>query len=91
MKISNNYQTLDSEFQRLSEKINQIKQVRESLLKELDTLHQSGFKDIKFDNLRQVVNETMKELNETNAILSKKSNELTEYSKIIKQYYAITI
>ena len=91
MKISNSYQILDSEFQRISEKINQLKEVRESLLKELDALHQSGFKDMKFDNLRQVVNDTMKDLNETHAFLSKKSLELTEYSKIIKQYYAISI
>jgi len=91
MKISNNYLALDTEFQKLSEKINQVKEVRQSLLKELDALHQSGFKDVKFENLRQVVNDTIKDLDETQVFLNKKSIELSEYSKIIKQYYAVTI
>jgi len=91
MKINNDYRILDIEFQRISDKIKDLKQVKEMLSKELETLHQSGFKDIKFENLRKVVNESMDDLNKTHDLMTKKSSELNEYSAIIKQYYAITI
>ena len=91
MKISNNYISLDQEFKRLTEKIKEFSQTNESMKKELDILHQSGFKDEKFENLRQVVNDSMADLKKIEEALTKKTSELKAYSDIIKQYYAISI
>jgi hypothetical protein len=91
MKISNDYRILDQEFQRIIDVMKDLSQVNENLSKELDALHNSGFKDIKFENLRKVVNESIADLKETHTFLNKKSAELNGYSAIIKEYYSVAI
>lgn len=91
MKIYNNYILLDQEIARIQGTIEGISRIRTSISKEMHRLHQSGFKDIKFNELKQRMDQSSNSLDRFEKNAKIYVEVLKNLSAIIKEYYRIAI
>jgi len=91
VNIHNDYRLLETEMQKIRNQLENLRAIRKGLASEIDKLHQSGFKDSKFAELKKAVENNSSDLQKAENYFQRCVEELTARAALIKEYYAIAI
>jgi DNA repair exonuclease SbcCD ATPase subunit len=89
MQIKNDYKALEKAIKDFEEQLANLKKSSASLQKDLEQLHNKGWQDTNYSNLKNVISQQQAHLQQTMQGIAQLSLELQNRTKILKSYYAI--
>jgi hypothetical protein len=87
--IENDYKALDLASNKLKSCIDELNQIQATLKKDTDALYEAGFQDVKFKELKAVMDDGDKNLSMIVKGILACIIRLEERSKLIKSYYSV--
>jgi len=89
VNIENDYKALDMASNRLKTCIEKLIKIQSDLIKDTNTLYEAGFQDIKFQELKAVIDDGDKNLTKIVKTVQGNIVKIEERSKLIKTYYSV--
>jgi len=91
MKIYNDHKAIEQMIVVFNREIEQLKSLRDQLATQVDTLYQSGFKDRKFLELKNVMDGSGQTILQFNSAINSLVEELSKRRTLIMEYYSIAL
>jgi uncharacterized iron-regulated protein len=88
MKIQNDYQALDKAINEIEQAIEALKKSSKTIIHDLNNVQ--GWKDSNYQSIKTAIEEKKTNLDGIITGLDSLKSELSERSKLIKKYYAVT-
>jgi len=89
MQIKNDYKALEKAMKAIEEQLANLKKSSATLQKDLEQLHNKGWQDKNYTNLKNVIMQQQANLQLTMQGIAQLNLELQNRIKILKSYYAI--
>jgi hypothetical protein len=91
MKIHNDYKGIDKSIAVLKTELENLISIRSQLASQVNDLYQSGFKDVKFLELKKAMDDTAVVIVQFQKDLELKLEELASRKNFIIEYYAVRL
>jgi hypothetical protein len=88
--IENDYRALDLASNKLKACIEVLIKIQAALKKDTDVLYEAGFQDVKFQELKTVLDDGDKNMSMIVKEVTVCISQLEERSQLIKSYYSVT-